>query len=242
MVNYRRPARKSIRTRKATTPKRYFTPPRTKRSAYLPFNMKTGTNPQSMLIHRGIGFPDKFRTKLVFCESVVLGPFTPITVSKAYNLAAPYDPDPAVGGGQPTYYDQFALIYNAYNVVGAKMTCKFAVPDNNGVSNNGPFHIGLIGQTSTSLVTTDSPTLATQANCSTDLLSQQQTKTLVCTYKPSFINSDGTNQASTSAVATPYYGLAWASPQGSAATGTVNVLIMVEYIVDFFNLKGVVDV
>lgn len=239
---YKRRQRKSLRTRKAVAAKRTYTPPRAKRT-YEPMNTVVGMNPQSMLIHRGIGLPDKFRTKLVFCDNIGFGNFSPITLSRAYNLASPYDPDPALGGQQPNYFDQLSAIYERCNVVGSKITAKFAVPDNQDVVGNGPYHVGVVTrQDSSSLPTSDSALVATMPNCSSDLMTAQQTKTVVATYKPGFMRADSVNESSTSGTPSPYYAIVWASPQGTAITGSINCLVMIEYIVDFYNLKAVYDV
>lgn len=242
MVNYRRPVRKSIRGRKATTPKRTFTAPRRKSTALV--DTRKGTLPQTFLVHRGIGLPDKLRTKLMYAESVTLGPFTPATLFKAFNLSTPYDPDPAVGGGQPTYWDQLTTIYQTYNVVGAKVTARFASPDNTAVVNNGPFMIGITGSRSATLSTTDAPTLSTQPQTAHDVIVEGMTKTLSTMYNPRMLNADGTNQGYTNGVTPtpiPYYVLVWASPQ-VASTGSVNIVVTVEYTVDFYDLKPVIDI
>lgn len=241
MAIMRRPvsSRRSIKSRKATQAKRTFTAPRSK--SYTPVNTRVGTNSQNFLVHRGIGFPDKYRTRLMYCESVTLGPFAPATLFKPFSLSSPYDPDPAIGGGQPTWFDQLTSIYGKYNVVGSKMTARFGIPDNNAVTNNGPYMIGVTTQTgSSSLTTTDSPTLATQPNTGHDLIVQGETKTLTCTYAPRLLNADGVNQSATNSVATSFFGLVWASPQ-VAATGSINIVVTIEYIVDFFELQRVVD-
>jgi len=241
MAIMRRPvsSRRSIRGRKATQAKRTFTAPRSK--SYAPVNTRVGTNSQNFLVHRGIGFPDKYRTRLMYCESVTLGPFSPQTLSKAFSMSSAYDPDPAVGGGQPTWFDQLTAIYGKYNVVGSKMTARFGIPDNNAVANNGPYMIGVTTQTgSTSLTTTDSPTLATQPNTGHDLIVEGETKTLTATYAPRLLNADNVNQSSTNNNPTQFYGLVWASPQ-VAATGSINIVVTIEYIVDFFELQRVVD-
>lgn len=203
---------------------------------------KQNSNAGSFLIHRGVGFPDKFRTKLQFCDSIALTGFnTSITQYKAFSLSSAYDPDPAIGGGQPTWFDQFASIYNNYQVAGAKMTVIFTKTNNSGVTGDGPYMVGVISQVSNALATTDSPTLCTTPNCQWDVLHEDTNKTVVATYSPKMLNTAGLNNALTVQNASPFYGLVWASPQGSAGTGIVNVVVMIEYIVDFYNLKEVVD-
>jgi len=72
---YRRPvsARRNIKSRKASTPKRTYTPPRSKARSNLSDNR--GAAPAGMVIHRGVGMPDRFRTRLEFSESIVLSSF-----------------------------------------------------------------------------------------------------------------------------------------------------------------------
>jgi len=72
---YRRPvsARRNIKSRKASTPKRTYTLLVLRRVSNLSDNR--GTAPAGMVIHRGVGMPDRFRTRLEFSESVVLSSF-----------------------------------------------------------------------------------------------------------------------------------------------------------------------
>ena len=53
---------------------------------------------------KGKGFPDRLTTNVVYSDSFILDPSagTP-TPYKTYLLTSGYDPDNAVGGGQPTY-------------------------------------------------------------------------------------------------------------------------------------------
>ena len=212
-----------------------------RKSAYTS-RSKQNSNPGSFVIHRGVGFPDKFRTKLQFCDSIVLGNFnSTITQFKAYALNNPYDPDPAIGGGQPTFYDQFAALYNNYQVAGAKMTVIFTKTNNSGVTADGPYMCGVITQYSSTLSSTDAPTLCTTPNCQWDVLHEDANKTVVATYSPKMLNTVGLVNVFTSSSPSSMYGLIWASPQGTAVTGTVNAVVMIEYVVDFYNLKETVD-
>jgi len=72
---YRRPvsARRNIKSRKASTPKRTYTPPRSKARSNLSDNR--GTAPAGMVIHAVWGMPDRFSNSLEFSESVVLSSF-----------------------------------------------------------------------------------------------------------------------------------------------------------------------
>jgi len=155
----------------------------------------------------------------------------------------------AIGGGQPTYWDYFSGMYGRYNVLGAKITVHFGLPLS-ATAGDGPYHVGILGTRNSSLPTTDSPTLATSPNCVSSLLVQGGgTKTLTLTYSPKQITADGSGTADTNTTSliadvplSPYNALVWASPQGPSTVGSVNALITVEYLIEFYNLTPIVDV
>lgn len=219
-----------------------------KRYAYRPINNSKGTNPASMVIHNGIGFPDRFRTKLSWSESIVLTGFgTSITQSYAVGMNNPYDPQTALGGNQPAYWDQLISIYKTAVVVGSKMTATFGMPTT-ATAGDGPYIVGIHCNNSSSLPTTDAPTLLSASNTGYALLGQGDgVKDVTQTYSP--MGSLGRTKdniqlycASTSGPAIVYNGLVFASPQGTATTGSVNAVITIEFIVEFFNSNDIVDV
>jgi hypothetical protein len=55
-------------------------------------------------------------------------PATTLTGVVTYRLNGPYDPDAAVGGGQPRGYDQLTPIYDQYRVVRADVEIIFSDP------------------------------------------------------------------------------------------------------------------
>lgn len=247
---YRRPvsARRSVKSRKAQSRKMTYTPPRSKARSNLSDNR--GTSPQGMVIHRGVGMPDRFRTRLEFSESIVLSSFgTAITQFYGIRMNGAYDPVLALGGGQPTYWDYFSGMYGRYNVLGSKISVKYGLPLST-TAGDGPYHVGILGTRGSSLPTTDSPTLATSPNCVHTMLVQGgEVKTLTQTYTPKQITADGSGEADTNTTSliadvplTPYNALVWASPQGPSTVGSVNVIITVEYYMEFYNLTPIVDV
>lgn len=249
MAVFRRPVstRRNIKSRKASTQKRTFTPPTYRRRSVGNIQPNSGNNNETMVIHRGIGMPDRFRTKLRFTESFILSSFgTSITQFYGVRMNGAYDPVLAVGGGQPTWWDQFAANYARYNVIGAKCTATFALPLST-TAGDGPYHVGILGTRGSSLPTSDSPTLSTTPNCVSDLVVHDQTKVLSMTYTPkqlTVLGDDGdvnTQSLITSTPADAYNALIWASPQGPSTTGSVNVVFVIEYLIDFYNLNPTVD-
>jgi len=241
MSSSRKRFRKSV---KATSRKRTFTGPR--RPAYAPLGTNfQGTNPQSMAVFRGIGFPDKLRIRTQWSDDFKLSGFGVVTTAtQGAQMNNPYDPDPALGGGQPTYFDACALVYNNYKVVGSKITVKFAVPNNTGVTNEGPYQVGILGSSTSGIPTTDPGFLSTAPNSVCDLLTGDQTKTLTQTYSSEFFNDNpaGTEAAVNANPSLRYYANVWASPRGGGGnTGYVVAYVTIEYLIEFFNLKPVID-
>jgi len=73
-------------------------------------------------------------------------------------------------------------------------------------------------------------------------------KTLTQTYSPKQITADGSGAADSlttaSITGTPtqeYNALVWASPQGPSTVGSVNVIITVEYYMEFYDITPIVD-
>lgn len=227
--------------------KRTYTAPRSK--TYRNLDTAKGNNPQNLLVHRGIGIPERFRTKLVWTESIVLTGFgTTITQSYAVGMNNPYDPQTALGGNQPAYYDQLITLYKNATVIGSKMTATFALPTT-AAAGDGPYIVGILCNNASALPTTDAPTLVAAQNCGYQVLQQgSSVKRVTATYSPmSCLGREPTEDVMTcSAGGGPssaylYNGILFASPQGTSTAGSVNVVVTIEYIVDFFNVNPVID-
>lgn len=236
--------RRYVKSRKATMAKRTYTPPR--RKANTPLDTNKGNNPQNLVIHRGIGLPDRFRTRIVWSDSIVLSGFgTSATQSFCVRMNGPYDPQQAIGGTQPTYWDQFETLYRRYFVRGSKITVRFGLPTTT-AAGDGPYVVGIQTGINTTLPTTDVAVLSAAANCGHKLLTAGAGVTMVTqTYSPLFVSPDGESdgaQSLTNNVPTrEWFANVFASPQGTSTAGSVNAFITVEYLVDFFELKNVID-
>lgn len=74
-----------------------------------------------------VGCPREMRVKLRYHTVAVLAaPAAGVASYATYRANGPYDPEEAIGGGQPRYYDQWSAIYNQVTTVGAKCTVTFA--------------------------------------------------------------------------------------------------------------------
>lgn len=66
-----------------------------------------------------------------------------------------YDPEYAVGGGQPLGYDQWAAIYNYYSVIGSKIEVRLMPAGDNAAGQDGLWFVLLPSNSSTSLAPVD---------------------------------------------------------------------------------------
>lgn len=239
------PVYRRNKNRKARMPPTRFTPPRQKRrQAYKKSSILTsGVNPANHVVHRGIGFPDKFTTNLVYTDNFILDPSSSLIIpSKRFRCDNLFDPDFELGGAQPSYFDQLAAMYARYRVNGMKMTAIFSRSTGT-TSGIGPYICGILVSPSTSLPTSDAGTLIGLPNCSFAVVNDNDgSKTVVATYSPSrFTNDDldttydvtGTSQRALAHV--------FASPQGTDVEAPINCVVIMEFNATFCDMKTVVD-
>ena len=132
------------------------------RSTFKRIDTNKGTNPAHMVVHRGIGLPDKFRTRLIWNQAVVLTGFSSaLTQSYAVRLNGPYDPQVALGGSQPQYYDMLASMYSTYMVRGAKISCTFG-PTTSSTAGDGPYMCWCVKCGRAAALVTTNPSILTQ--------------------------------------------------------------------------------
>jgi len=231
-------------SKKAKTSKRRMKALRTQ--VYTPYPSIRGTNPANQTTFKGKGFPDRLTTNVVYSDSFILDPSagTP-TPYKTYLLTSGFDPDNALGGGQPTYWDQLAAVYSRYKVNGAKITATFSKSSTIS-ANEGPYICGIECSDSTSLPTTNAGVLISTPNTSFRIVGQEDgSKSVVATYSsksvyPDFV--DGLQARMTSNPTINWYAKVFASPQGVDIEKPINVIIIIEYNVTLSDVIGVVDV
>lgn len=75
------------------------------------------------------GFPDRFRTTVIYSDLIQLNPLQPFR-NQVFRGNSLYDPDFTALGHQPLYFDQYMAIYERFRVLGSKIIIK--------VVNNSP--------------------------------------------------------------------------------------------------------
>lgn len=186
MVNYRRRPRKSIRTRKATTPKRYYTPPRTRT-----LTGRTAAGRITGLSRSDFGFPDRLRTKLHYCDVVQLSASAGSPGLWQFRLNNMFDPDLTGVGHQPQWYDQLSAVYSYVSIAASKIKVTF-IPANvsdTEANDKGPYICGITTVSGTSTFSAASyPALLEDGNSVHSVIVDKQGSnnavTLTQTYDP----------------------------------------------------------
>lgn len=204
-----------------------------------------GSNPARALVFKGTGFPDRLTTNLVYTDSFILVPAvgTPMPF-KTYRLNGVFDPDQALGGGQPQYYDQMALIYRRYCVNGAKVTAMYSRTSAS-TAGVGPYICGITCSNASGLAATAAATQIQTPNTTYDVLAQDDgTRTIVATYskKAQFPDvTDSVTSLNNTTPVTQWLANIFVSPQGVDAVAPVNVILKIEYNVTFSEILPLVD-
>lgn len=84
------------------------------------YKRRTGFRIQRIL---PVGFPKTTMVKLRYVDSVYMDPGFGVAAQYYMSANSLFKPQAASGGHQPMNFDQWALLYNHYVVVGSKITC-----------------------------------------------------------------------------------------------------------------------
>lgn len=194
---------------------------------------------------KGIGLPDRLNTNLVYSDAFPLDPSagTP-TPFAAYRMTSVFDPDNALGGGQPTYHDQLAAMYKYYIVKGAKITATFGY-SNQTAAGVGPALCGVQCSDVTTIPSTDSGVLISAPNTSYAMLTPGgEAVKVVATYSAKntfpYDMADLTAGVSSNP-AINWFAKVFASPIGSEQEAPISCTIIIEYNVEYHNLLQLVD-
>jgi len=233
------------RSSKKSQPKNVKRTPIMRRNAYSPYPSIRGTNPANAVTFQGKGFPDRLTTNLVYTDSIILDPSagTPCP-NKTYTMNGCFDPDFSLGGTQPTYWDQLSLIYSRYKVKGAKMTAIFS-RSTTVLGDVGPYICGIQCSDNSTIVSTNPQVLMSSPNTGFRVVNQEDGSVSVsATYsqKNTYPDFDSSVQARTNALPSiQWFAKVFAAPQGVNVEVPINVVIIIEFNVEFSDVVQVVD-
>lgn len=191
------------------------------------------------------GIPDVLKTKLSYiCHYAVTTNGSTYEVFRADSL---FDPEYAVGGAQPSYFDQLALLYNHYIVDSSAIELKI-VRYNGSLSENCQGMIGVIptndpAYTSSPLVAgekTYGKTVAVNLEASNASLKHYMSKQKIYGSKyDAYVAKTGVGADPTYM---PFYWVVSASTGKTLTDFKFNVFIKITFYARFFNRKNPNDV
>ena len=96
-----------------------------------PFTPSYMTKIPRNAVRLGSGFPKKMRQQMSYHDVFLMASNAGSTAERQFKLNGLFDPDVAIGGHQPLYFDQMMGIYNHFHVVGCKATVTAQPYDSN---------------------------------------------------------------------------------------------------------------
>ena len=181
----------------------------------------------------------------MYTDTIILDPSagTPCP-NKTYTLNGCFDPDFSLGGTQPTYWDQLSLIYSRYKVKGSKMTAIFS-RSTTVLGDVGPYICGIQCSDNSTIVSTNPQVLMSSPNTGFRVVNQEDGSVSVsATYsqKNTYPDFDSSVQARTNALPSiQWFAKVFAAPQGVNVEVPINVVIIIEFNVEFSDVQQVVD-
>lgn len=191
----------------------------------------------------GIGFPKKMMMTHKYQETVSLTiPFSVGMVRQFMSCNGMYDPNVSLGGHQPLYFDQMSALYDHYVVVGSKITVTFPPPADSNMN------VGIYIDDDANNTFTSSDTVAEQTQATRKLLSPNATYPIRLTKKWSakkyfggsiLANTELQGTSTTNPTEQSYYFIYCQSQTSPTAAYTYNLIVSIEYIAIWKELKEV---
>lgn len=239
--------RKYFRRRRKTFKKSYKKRGPTNRSAGFGRGL-LGDKPKELVIHRGLGIPDRFRTTLRYCYKGTINIVAGAAATYSFGLNCLYDPNLTGTGAQPMYFDQLMTLYNHYKVLGTKMNVRL-LHNQGGTTAQAACHGALIVNDDTTLSPTNivTPIEWGQLNnvaivnglSPADPYANLNLKWSARKYFKEKYQSDqlcgdvGSNPTEQSV------GMIVVQPIDGGSTLSVSFMVIIDYIADFFEVKDV---
>ena len=191
----------------------------------------------------GVGFPKKMMMTHKYQETISLSIPIGVVMQKYFiSCNSMYDPNATSTGHQPLYFDQMTALYDHYVVIGSRCTVTFPPP------NDQNLNVGVYIDDDASNSLTSSDTVAEQTQATRRLISPNATMPIKITKKWSakkffggsiLSNTDLQGTVSANPVEQSFF-MIYAQSQATPAAGyTYNVIVSVEYIAIWKELKEV---
>lgn len=181
------------------------------------------------------GFPPRLVTKLRYADTYNLTSVTGSLAKWVLSMNGLYDPDITGTGHQPLYYDTYTSIYNHYTVVSSKLTISYA-----NMYTTTSAEVGVV-LNDDSTATSSYSTIREQSKGKSVLLAPlsggNSVKTLTlnfdCKRDLGFdpYTSELAKTATNVNAVEDSDAIIWAAPSDTTSSGTVQAIVMIEYLV-----------
>lgn len=202
--------------------------------------------PRELVIHKGLGFPGRMRTKLRYVESIGVTSTAGAVGAYAFNANGLYDPNDSGGGHQPMYFDQYMTVYDHYKVLGSVITVR---PIETGTTLINPMFATVIQNDDNSIAGTSvfGQTIEWGMLDTYRIFGgpyAQGHKPIICkystrrNYKDKYQSDSLIGDATHNPTETSTF-IIVQQPMDASSTVTVSYLVIIDYIVDFFELRDI---
>lgn len=191
---------------------------------------------------QSIGFPKERTVRLRYCQSVELSSTTGVLTAHWFRANSLFDPDYSGTGHQPLLFDQYALMYNHYQVLGSKIQVTMTPVGNEST----PHACGIYLADDVSIYTTwDGMQESGRAKVKTIQLSQNPVN-LVSTFglRKFFTKSVDNGNTSSPVTTNPSeqaFFAVWIQPFDITSTSSypIQCKVQIDYIARFFEPKDI---
>lgn len=205
-----------------------------------------GDKPKELVIHRGLGFPARLRTKLRYVETPSITNTAGVINSYVFAANGLFDPNITQAGHQPMYFDQYMTVYDHYKVLGSKISVR---PTVNGTSLVNPVFCTIIQNDDYSIAGASSfPQVIEWGLLDAYRIIGgayvQGHKAMTCkysakrVYKDKYQSDSLIGDVSSNPTETTGF-IIVQQPMDAASTVTIQYEVIIDYIVDFFELRDV---
>lgn len=191
------------------------------------------------------GFPNKVLVKHRYCQNVGLTSTTGTFASTQFRANGMFQPPNSGGGHQPMYFDQMTAIYDHFVVIASK--CKIIVTPDSSSAMTKPAVVGLYVNDDTSVQYTSTTGVQEYQKGKTKLLNFNATKPITLTeywsakkyFGKNPLSNDNLQGSSSADPSEMSYYTICLQDVTTAATCTVDMLVEIEYIAIWKELKDI---
>ena len=189
------------------------------------------------------GFPQRIITKLRYSDAFNQSTAGGAISDQVFRMNSVFDPDFTNLGHQPMWHDNYTSIYTYYRVHGSKLTVEFVPTPTTDNGTIGPYHIGIIGSDVSTTFTANTAARGEMSDSVSRFISREDgTQVLEWQYNPVDklgipAEDDVAGAQVSSNPSQVYFAHIWWADQGAPVSSTLKIRVMLEFTVEYYQLK-----